>query len=759
MKRANEGYVSIYLIIITAALVFFSSFLVDLARVEAFRSQAELAVKAGARSVLSSYDPNAFGRYGLFIRGGDSADDLFRETAEGNLGKSADGDFPLLDTEWTDTGVTESRPLANYGIFRKQVMEEMKYKAPINLTVELASRFRGVSSSLQESAQTVDVLERMRQAYDKREKALDEALEAEVDAGEKWITALGQRVPFPAVDTGGSRAAGTVSDAADAALMYDDYVAKRQSDEARAAELAHRHAEQEKDKRGSLGVDLGEHKEDPADDSDLAPQYTAVLAAYESSSASLASSLDSATTKTNEKASADLTKAASALEQARSLNEQMRQISVEAHNVTPAASGDMGVDPDATVDPAVKGSLADIRKTADELVLTDSFFEEWVTELADQSNAFATLRLASESFTSLTAKVAGSVGLGPSLRGALATLQTTYSHSRASYGSQGEIVKVRTQSLEDHRSSDKERKEQEAKAATGWKEASGFLARLAQLRGTKEDREGFQQIKELTSRNQHWNQEEESLPDAGETADSMSDAEGRRDQALTDTGGWLDALRGSLSGTRDSLYYSEYAIGELSRFEPAQVRDALNGKADVSMAINRMETEFVLYGLAEPSANSAAAYGEIFSFRLAIRTMEGLVESRGLGHPLLVLTAALVYGLTNALTDLSKLIETGSVTLSKYIKVNTYYSDYLRLFLLLHGGSGAQLSRMIAVIENELGIDFERAYTYASGEGTASLRLWFMPGLLKLFGKTMNIGGTIRGNRYEASYVADDSYF
>lgn len=80
------------------------------------------------------------------------------------------------------------------------------------------------------------------------------------------------------------------------------------------------------------------------------------------------------------------------------------------------------------------------------------------------------------------------------------------------------------------------------------------------------------------------------------------------------------------------------------------------------------------------------------------------------------------------------------------------------MFLLAHGGSNRQASRTIALMEHATGLDFRGAYTYASGEAVASVGLWFFPGLLKTLNRVGNMGGTIKGNRYEASYVADLSY-
>lgn len=81
----------------------------------------------------------------------------------------------------------------------------------------------------------------------------------------------------------------------------------------------------------------------------------------------------------------------------------------------------------------------------------------------------------------------------------------------------------------------------------------------------------------------------------------------------------------------------------------------------------------------------AAVYGEIFALRLAVRTMEGLIEKAGMGNPLVVLAAALLYGIEQAIQDMIQLCTKGEIPLSKYMTAQLSYRDYLRLFLLLHG--------------------------------------------------------------------------
>jgi hypothetical protein len=139
--------------------------------------------------------------------------------------------------------------------------------------------------------------------------------------------------------------------------------------------------------------------------------------------------------------------------------------------------------------------------------------------------------------------------------------------------------------------------------------------------------------------------------------------------------------------------------------------------------------------------------------------MEGLIESRSLGHPLLILSAAIIYGLEHTILDMLSFAQKGTAPLSKYVKVELSYKDYLRLFMLLHGGSQEQrLARMIAVIEQNCGITLAEVPSGVTGEATVSMQLWFLPGVMKLLNRGQSMGGRVVGNRYEAFHLAGHSY-
>ncbi|WP_164472782.1 hypothetical protein [Cohnella candidum] len=719
-----------------------TSLLIDFSRIAAFRHMAELAVQSGARSVLSSFDPVLYENYGLFVRGGEDANELFRTAAEGySAGGDSGGALPFLASEWTETDVTESRPLADHDVFRRQVLEEMKYKAPVDLALEFASRFRGVAPAMKEAAATVGLLERMRKAYDHREAALNEALKSQSSGGEQTVSILRSLAPYPSPDLNGSLPAGEVGNAADAALRYADYVAMRQEDEAAAREEA--------EKPGSVAEP--KPKPNPG-------KHTAAIAAYESGTASLAAELAGAAARARAAAESSYHEAVEAWRRASAANEEMRKMAAEAA-VSDTADGPASAVTDESqqesVDSGKVESVAEIRRTAQSLVLEEAFFDRYEAELSNQRDRGLQLVGAAETVSALLHNVPSSKGMEATLRQEVGRLLSALNGYAADYGANGLVLREREASFNLHRTGDAERKAFEKQAKAEWSGWNGLIGGFRKLQGTPEEREAFGKLDRLFRENSDRNRNAEEAATRAGDAEDPSEA---RDEALEKAGGLLEGLEGSLTGVRDSLFFSEYAQARMTRFEPAQAKRLLEG-GSAGLSPDRQEEEYILYGFATPSGNLAAAYGEIFALRLAVRTMEGLIENRGLGHPLLILAAALAYGVRNAIADVRMLLDRNAVPLSKYLKAETTYEDYLRLFLITQGGGSAiALSRVIAAIEYRTGLNFAEAYTYASAEGTASLKLWFFPGLLKVLGRTGQLGGTVKGNRYEATYAADHSY-
>ncbi len=139
----ENGAVSIYAIMITLLLFIFNAVLIDYIRIMTAEREADRAAQAAIRSVMSSYD-SGVKSYGLFGFDGD-ADAIFQDAFEKNLDVS-DNDifnFVLLNpvSDSVSTNINGDRMLANSEAITHQILEDMKYVAPIEVGISIIDAF------------------------------------------------------------------------------------------------------------------------------------------------------------------------------------------------------------------------------------------------------------------------------------------------------------------------------------------------------------------------------------------------------------------------------------------------------------------------------------------------------------------------------------------------------------------------------------------------------------------------------------------
>lgn len=221
----------------------------------------------------------------------------------------------------------------------------------------------------------------------------------------------------------------------------------------------------------------------------------------------------------------------------------------------------------------------------------------------------------------------------------------------------------------------------------------------------------------------------------------------------------LQLLASAATAVRDEVYINEYIMGKFSAFPVGDIKISEGELSPELLEPSNQEIEYILYGVHEPIANVLLAFGEIFTVRFAIRTIEGFIANRALGHPLLILSAAVAYGARHAVSDMRKLINDGKTVLSKYAPIDVSYEQYLRLFLLLHvGGKTARKSRMVAVIEQNTGLSLLQVPTSITASAQMSMRLWSMPGLAQITNILSSTGSEVDGNEYKNYEMVTASY-
>jgi hypothetical protein len=729
----TEGSVSVFLIAILAFIFLFAAVLIDYARIAAANAQGERLARAGIRSVMSSYDVELKVKYGLFAFGNSDGNWLLAKVLGDNLYKSGRSDeFNLLPLVLDSSSLEWGRPLGEYDIFRRQINEEMKYKAPVDFALELAGKFKPISEDMEEASRTTDLYSKLQPLYDKREEVLDLMLARRREAAESGRPLL-RLIMNPAGSALPSKALGSVTSAADIVAEYGDYVGKSYAD-----------------------MDLEEGED---------PQYGYQISMYLQQSSEVISRIHPSLETFQKNHSRLMGEARNALDEALSLNGQMQSIIDQSRLIDAKpgyeAAGSWDI-PGTSAGSSVPG-MPGLREQGESLLLSSSDTRDMEASISVQENSYQTL--IGETFL-LPDKLASASGLNADstwLTNSVLTVSGAFHTYLKNYGSGGVIVGIEEAALESHRTADKERKQIEKQSKAKLSEARELITKIRKMgQQAGASMERYNTLQQYYDDSIRLNEAQTEVPGYEEM---LSNPYAAGSSAMDNMDGIYGEMNSIMGGARDRLFQNEYAALYFQHFDTT-VWSSLTGEGGEAgvqqlgeqLDPNHQELEYILYGFHNPAGNLAAAYSEIFAMRLAVRTMEGFTLKAGLGNPLAVTAAALLYGLEQAVADMILLSQKGSIPLSKYVSVELSYRDYLRLFLLLHGGGEKQLARMLALIRLNTGINPAEKYTYASSKIRLGMRLWFLPGVIKVLDYSGGLAGEVQGKAYFKDMQADFSY-
>ena len=173
--RKNKGAISVFLVIILVPCMLISSIFVDISRVELSKAVAESAGDLALNTLMTNYDYDLSDHYGLMGSCQDISE--YYETASeyyeaalhskdidndeikllyqsvindigGRFQEETISDILLIknQTEGNAIGPVKDANMYNAAILQEQVVEFMKYRAPIEIVQEIISRFKSDSS-------------------------------------------------------------------------------------------------------------------------------------------------------------------------------------------------------------------------------------------------------------------------------------------------------------------------------------------------------------------------------------------------------------------------------------------------------------------------------------------------------------------------------------------------------------------------------------------------------------------------------------
>ncbi|WP_211749998.1 hypothetical protein [Paenibacillus sp. Marseille-Q4541] len=729
--ESESGAVTIFLALVLAVIFMFVAVFIDYARIAAMKVQTERLSHAAVRSVMSSYMPELQQRYGLFAHSGEQGDFIMSKVLNDSTKPIPHKDgVSIIPMELDSSGLNFERELGKYDHFNQQIQEEMKYKAPVDFLYEAVTRFKPLSEELKQAAHSVDVLRKLQKLYDKREKLLEQAIEKRREAAQ-MATAVAKRVMDPPSSYfSDSPLGGNIRTLADGAAKYSDYYSKYTEDEAR-----------EPIKR-IYGVELSEYR----------MELSRVLL-----------QVGKARTEAMNTHKQKIDEANGLIQEAKQLNEQMRQVIKDGE----ARAANQAYDKVGQASTPGKGIPAsgnlngeELRKKTEELLRKDSeftaFIESQNQQLTEFANADQKVATAETSLRNLTD------GDSFHKRSVVLSANKEIDRYMDSYVRSGgsNLIDQSAKQIDDYRAADKERAKVDKQSQQKLNEAQNKIKLLVATAGLEESTKQFNELKgyydESITFNQTSSEESVGTEMSDDPYDAGGDAMANMDQMFGGMAGFVDVLG-------DELFQNEYAMHYFRSVDLSMLAGSKTNNSTLEPEVfflpESQELEYIIYGFHNPYGNITAAYGEVFTIRLAIRTMEGLVESSKLGNPLLILSKAILYGLEHALADMTSLADDGKVELSKYAKqISVTYRDHLRLFLLAHSNNEKKMSRMMALIRLNTDVDLTKTYTYASGVTGMRMKLWFLPGITKMLGVISGSADRVENGDVYITLQSDYSY-
>lgn len=712
--RAEKGVVSIYLIIILTVVFFFNAVLIDYARVMAAKKEAEAIAKSSLRSVLSAYDTELLKQYGLFGVTSGNEGELFAEVVTLNIDNSeAAFNFSNLNIDLESISLTKDHQLAYHQVFERQILEDMKYQAPINITEELIEQLASFTELMEEGANTSKTLNDLTDLYNTRQNLLKETFEYQGKSADV-ISTSNSFSEIEAIVNG-----------------YDNYLADLEEYQRLSEGKKNKETEEKLEK---LRDSIANYKEQASRINDINRNFK------------------------NSQHQAYLQLAEEKLLEAKKTNEEIRK-KANAAKKDPTNNNDIN-------------SLREITNDLDMIAYDDIYFDDIHDSIRKQSTIYDEMTSIIGNLTNEINSAINnpSINANQSMMTSLQQLNSLDSNYQKTYIEKGnQIDNGKRKLAEQEQDLNKKIKNSQEDAESSINAIKRLFDTMEQIKAESEDMKVVNKYENeyLMFNNKSLNAENQ-VSDVNRTNRDSVDL-------ATDSMGEFSNLISSLDNMliefRDVIYVNEYAYTSFNHFDPTILKETVSSSSSQgnnendgyssinidsnnfieALDINNQEVEYIIYGSDTLSSNVALALRDIFLIRLAIRTLEGFFDPkvRALGHPLAIFAGAVAYGASHGTKDILQIIDGEQVEFSKFTKQLTFnYQDYLRFLLLLHNDHEGKLARMQALIHFNTNNDLKDIPTYIEASYTASINLWFLPGVIKGLSLTNLLDGNVVGDKY-----------
>lgn len=144
--KNQKGSITVFLLIIFLAMLLLTGLLIDLARIRVAQNQLRRVVNASVRSVMANYNSSLKNEYGIFALSPGDHERSFQNYVIANLFKSPGQNFDMFDYKYESSALYLTQPLSDTGTLKRQILDDMKYTAPLEISKDLIEKFKSVGT-------------------------------------------------------------------------------------------------------------------------------------------------------------------------------------------------------------------------------------------------------------------------------------------------------------------------------------------------------------------------------------------------------------------------------------------------------------------------------------------------------------------------------------------------------------------------------------------------------------------------------------
>lgn len=727
----QNGNITLFAALSMTFIILFFMVLIDISRILLFSKLTESSVKLASRSVMSAYDYMLYERYGLFGRGGTDGKIIAEQTLHDNIISElnifdARSPIKLTPIQIQDVDVFYDHYLGEHSQIEHQIVEEMKYKAPIDFTIEIIQTFSGLEQSSAKSHSLVDSLDQLQDLFEQREALISELLDTQND-----IASLEHSYPL---DQQFSSIVGG----------YSSYIINLNS-EISLLETT------DSIKHGAIGRELTE------EEIELLDQAYKQLHSVQRSINQYLTMVNQALNKSDKhqqeirsRLNGHKTKVEEKLNLARTLNNTIR---VQYEMLLLKQQSQQNTDQSSsTIDDL------QIEFTEEGLLRSPQFFDQYEAEMDEQIQSFESYVDKASSFVIAARNATSQPNLKQQSSVQLDSSYEQFALQRSSiyknYISPATILEQRAAKINELENV-KQQLQQNKNEYKQMIKNMNYVAQLAVVyEQLQKDKDTFDAVQQNYKRNIERNSQIEANKQT--VAELSSNGNDNALNSLEQLTGLLASINKLGQQLQAHLYINEYILHRFNHLPLGSLNELVT---EESINFYNQSAEYIMLGFSEPSANIAFVIAEIFTIRLAIRTIEGLIANKQLANPILIISAAVLHGLKQAIKDMNELLDEGKTELSKYAPIEISYRNYLRLLLSIHGlARTSLLARIVAVIEQDLQTDFMQIPTSSIVLAKTKTKLWMLPSLSRIVSLTSSETIVVENGYYEKVDYASSSY-